>query len=56
MTALYQRLRLVERFPQLKINDVAPGFDPAKETHMAVMMYYEHVREVQEARDRAVVI
>ena len=48
---LYQKLRMCERF-ELGIGDVLPGFDPNNESHMASVMAFEHLREVEEARER----
>jgi len=48
---LYRRLRVCERFG-LGIGDVLPGFDPNNESHMASVMAFEHLREVEEARER----
>ena len=54
---LYQTLRVCERFRgTLKISDLLPGFDPTKETHRAALAAYEHVRQVEELRERAVAI
>jgi hypothetical protein len=47
---MYRRLRVCERLG-LAIADVLPGFDPANETHLAAVMAFEHLREVEEARE-----